>query len=115
MKRIQSKLLIGHWTLGGLGFIYGQTDCTKKEAGHTYVSVHLYTALGEPEPETRTDVVEVHRLDETVEGGGRVAAVQQLDAHVVKQHVMTIDTQRLQLSSRQLLTCVNTHLKHNIQ
>ena len=50
----------------------------------THVFVRLNATLSQTEPQPRTDVVQLHRLDETVEGGGWVAAVQQLDAHVVK-------------------------------
>ena len=69
----------------------------------THVFVRLNATLSQTEPQPRTDVVQLHRLDETVEGGGRTTAVQQLHAHVVQQLVVATHTQRLQLATGQLL------------
>ena len=77
----------------------------RKDRYWTYVLVCLDAALGKSQPESRTDVVERNRLDETIEASCRTTAVQQLNAHVVEQLVMATHTQCLQLPTRQLLAC----------
>ena len=76
------------------------TDCEDMTATHVFV--RLNATLSQTQPQPRTDVVQLHRLDEAVERGGWTTTVQQLHAHVVQQLVVTTHTQRLQLAPGQL-------------
>ena len=71
----------------------------------THLFVHHDAALSEPQPEARVHLVGLHRLDEAVEGGKRLGAVQLLHTHVVQQLVVLAHPEGVQGAGEQEVVC----------